>query len=196
VSDTEVQQEPVQESLDLPPASEGFPTTVTPADAAKKAAAKEPEAEEKLSRTPDQYESELSKLRKENAGWRTKLREAEPIIKAHQEAEEANKTELQREREAREALQRDRDSLQIGYTRLELAAQYNVSPDNIDLIGSGSREEMEDRAARLGALLSTAPAPPPSNRPVEGLRPGASPEPPKTEDSSYPANWGFHPNRS
>lgn len=163
----------------------------SPADMAAKAPAAEPESEEqpKAPLTPDQYEAQLAKLRKENAGWRVKLREAEPIIKAHQEAEEANKTELQREREAREVLQRERDDLQVGYARLELAAQYNVSPDNIDLIGSGSREEMEDRASRLGVLSSAAPTPPPSNRPVEGLRPGASPEPPKPADDSYPASW-------
>lgn len=170
----------------------------TPADVANKGL-KEPEKDEPEDKTPlttEQYEAQLAKLRKENAGWRTKLRETEPIVKAHHEKEEAAKTEIQRAQEAAQQAQSELATLQIGYTRLELAAQYNVSPDNIDLIGSGSREEMEDRATRLGALLSTAPTPPPSNRPVEGLRPGASPEPPKQEDTSYPASWGFHPDRS
>lgn len=183
MSDTEAPAEQAPEA----------PAPPSPADVAAKAtpiSTDPPEAEEpKTPLTPDQYEAQLAKLRKENASWRVKLREAEPIIKAHEEAEEANKTELQREREAREALQRERDELQTGYARLELAAQYNVSPDNIDLIGSGSREEMEGRASRLGAMSSAAPTPPPSNRPVEGLRPGASPEPPKPADDSYPASW-------
>jgi hypothetical protein len=113
-------------------------------------------------------------------------------VQAHQEREEANKTELQREREAREAIQRERDELQIGYTRLELAAIHNIPPDDIDLIGSGSREDMEARAARLGALhaANTTKTPaPPSDRPVERLRPGAAPEPPTPADDSYPESW-------
>lgn len=168
----------------------------SPADVAA-LAAKELRTEEEDSkppRTQEQWESEIAKLRKEAAGYRTKLREADPIIKKHQEAEEANKSEAQREREAREQIQRERDDLLVGYTRLELAAQYNIPPDAIDLIGSGSREEMEAVAARLGPLFATREKtpPPPSNRPVEGLRPGASPEPPKPEDNSYPAEWGFN----
>lgn len=140
---------------------------------------------------PRDYEAEIAKLRKENANWRTKYREAEPVLKQHQEMEEASKTELQREREAREALQKERDQLQIGYTRMELAAMHNIPPDDIDLIGSGSREEMEARAERLGALhaASGKTSAPPSDRPVEGLRPGATPEPPKPADDSYPAAW-------
>lgn len=143
-------------------------------------------------RGPEDYEAEIAKLRKENANWRTKYREAEPIVKQHQEMEEANKTELQKAQEALQAREREFAELQTGYTRLELAAIHNIPPDDIDLIGSGSREEMEARAARLGALHaanSTKNPAPPSDRPVEGLRPGASPEPPKPEDDSYPESW-------
>ena len=168
----------------------------TPGDVAAKAA-EEPKAEEKPARSPEEYEAEIQKLRKEAASWRTKLREAEPVLKAHQEAEEAQKTELQRAQEALQQEREQRTQMEQGYTRLELAVQYNIPPDDIDLIGSGSREEMEARAARLGQLVasvSKAP-PPPSDRPVEGLRPGATPEPPKPVDNSYPAEWGFQPQR-
>jgi hypothetical protein len=160
--------------------------------------AEEPKPEEtKGPRSPEDYEAEIQKLRKESAGYRTKLREAEPLVKAHQEREEANKTELQRAQEALQKQERDYADLQVGYTRLELAAIHNVPPEDIDLIGSGTREEMEARAARVGALnASTTRTPaPPSNRPVEGLRPGATPEPPKPVDHSYPDNWGFQPQR-
>lgn len=171
----------------------------TPGDVAAKAAVelKQEEAEEKRSRSPEDYETEISKLRKENASWRTKYREAEPIVKAHQEAEEASKSEVQRMQEALEQERSQRTQIETGYTRLELAVQFNIPPDDIDLIGSGSREEMEARAARLGALHASAEKkpPPPSDRPVEGLRPGATPEPPQPVDHSYPANWGFTPQR-
>ncbi len=174
------------------------PTTeqVEPQPAAEAAEQPQPEpAEEPKPRSPEDYEAEIQKLRREAAGYRTKLRETEPIVKAHQEQVEANKTELQRAQEALAARDQEYADLQVGYTRLELAALHNIPPDDIDLIGSGSREDMEARAARLGALYATTtktPAPP-SDRPVEGLRPGANPEPPKSVDNSYPANWGFQP---
>lgn len=153
----------------------------TPGDVAE-LAAKELKAEgapEKAPRTTEQLEAELAKVRREAAGYRTKLREAEPLVKAAQEAEEAYL------------------DLQQSNDRLDLAVQYSIPRDEIDLIGSGSREEMEARAARLGPLFAASeknPAPP-SNRPVEGLRPGASPESPKPADNSYPAAWGFMPQR-
>ncbi|WP_264923137.1 hypothetical protein [Mycobacteroides chelonae] len=85
--------------------------------------------------------------------------------------------------------------------RYRLATHYRINdPDDIELIGSGTPQEMEKRAQRIAALAATnaavppaQPTPPPSDRPVEGLKPGASPAPPKPEDTSYPASWGFHP---
>ena len=168
------------------------PQTPDPAPAETPSNGKESPAEDKSSaRTPEQYEAEIAKLRKESAGYRTKLREVEPLAKKAQEAEEANKTEVQKaaDRAARaEQLLQDKET---GYARLELAVQYNIPPDDIDLIGSGTREEMDARAARLAALhaASMKAAPPPSDRPVEGLRPGATPDPPKPADDSYPSSW-------
>jgi hypothetical protein len=150
-----------------------------------------PVDESKPGRSPEQYEAEIAKLRKESAGYRTKLREVEPLAKAAQEAEEANKTEIQKAADRASKAEQALQEREIGYTRLDLAVQYNVKPDNIDLIGSGTREEMEANAQRLAALEMAASkaAPPPSDRPVEGLRPGAAPEPPKPADDSYPTAW-------
>jgi hypothetical protein len=157
----------------------------------------EPQEPEKPSLSAEQLQAELAKVRKEAAGYRTKLREAEPLVKKAQEAEEANKTEVQRALERAEAAEKINADLQVGYTRMEIAAARNIPPDLIDFLGSGSREEMEERAERLLTRIpSTSTPPPPSNRPVEGLRPGASPEPPTQADNSYPAEWGFTPPRS
>ena len=179
--------EPVatEEQPEQPP----LPGAPSPADLAAKTEAKQ--EEDKPARSPEDLQAEIAKLRKENASWRTKYREAEPIVKAHQEAEEAQKTELQKLQEQLQQERQGRTEIETGYTRLELAVHYNIPPDDIDLIGSGSREEMEARATRLGALhAATAKTPPPpSNRPVEGLRPGATPEPPQPADDSYPAEW-------
>jgi hypothetical protein len=141
--------------------------------------------------TIEDYKAALEKTRKESAARRVKLNEYEPIVQQHKQAEEAQKTELQREREAREAAEkRDRDR-EENFNRLDVAVKLGIDPDNIDLIGPGSREEMEQRALRIKAMqdAQAAPGAPPSDRPVEGLRPGASPEPPKPADDSYPAAW-------
>jgi hypothetical protein len=135
--------------------------------------------------------AELERVRKESAARRVKLAELEPLAQQAREAEEANKTELQREKERADAAEaRDRER-QENFDRLEIAVSLGIEPDNIDLIGSGSREEMETRAARVAAMqqAQAGTTPPPTDRPVEGLRPGASPEPPKPADDSYPEMW-------
>jgi hypothetical protein len=151
-----------------------------------------PPAEDgKPPRTLEEVEAELAKTRREAANYRTKLREVEPLAKKAQEAEEAKKDDIQRANErAQAAEQREKETLE-GYTRLELAVQYHIEPEDIDLIGSGTREEMDSRAQRIAAKNAAASkaAPPPTDRPVEGLRPGATPEPQKPVDDSYPVAW-------
>lgn len=172
------------------------PEAPKPSDIAQQAAKELREEEpERPALSAEQLQAELAKVRKEAATYRTKLREAEPLVKKAQEAEEANKTEIQRAIERAEAAERDRAQIETGYTRLELAVKYNLEPDDLDFLGSGSREEMEERAARFSARVQSVNTPqrPPSDRPVEGLRPGAHPEPPKPADNSYPAEWGFRP---
>lgn len=150
-----------------------------------------PEQAAKPARSPEDYEAELAKVRREAAGYRVKLKEVEPLAKAAQEAEEAKKDDIQRANDRAQAAEtREKETLE-GYTRLELAVQYGIPPDDIDLIGSGSREEMDVRAKRVAALNAAAAkaSPPPTDRPVEGLRPGASPEPVNPPDDSYPEQW-------
>ncbi|OHU71382.1 hypothetical protein BKG86_17160 [Mycobacteroides chelonae] len=74
-----------------------------------------------------------------------------------------------------------------------------TDPADIAIVQSaGTPEARKASAERLGAhLKAAAPAapvapvvtPPPTNRPIETLTPGASPEPPAAVDNSYPASW-------
>ncbi|MGH3954170.1 MAG: hypothetical protein ACRDTI_09070 [Mycobacterium sp.] len=74
-----------------------------------------------------------------------------------------------------------------------------TDPADIAIVQSaGTPEARQASAVRLGAHLKAAtPAepvapvvtPPPTNRPIETLTPGASPEPPAAVDDSYPAAW-------
>lgn len=139
----------------------------------------------------DDYKAELERVRKESADRRVKLRELEPLAQQALEAEEAKKTEVQKAVERAEAAEKRDREREENFNRLDVAVKLGIDPDNIDLIGPGSREEMEQRALRVKAMqdAQAAPGAPPSDRPVEGLRPGASPEPPKQADDSYPAAW-------
>lgn len=111
------------------------------------------------------------------------------------EAEREKMSELERERSEKSELkqqlaQRDSDLLM---------ARYHIPEEHAEFIGEGTFEEKEARAAKIGALVqskSETQDRPPSDRPVESLRPGASPSTPPTEDHSYPAGWGFQPGRA
>ena len=143
------------------------------------------------SQDPVENVEHLRKMRSENNKLRAKLKELEPLAKKAQAADEAAKSKEQKAEERAQAAEaREKETLE-GYTRLELAVQYHIEPDDIDLIGSGTREEMDSRAQRIAAKNAAAmkAQPPPTDRPVEGLRPGASPEPPKPADDSYPTEW-------
>jgi hypothetical protein len=154
-----------------------------------------PEPEQDAQKWSPEAQREIEKLRKENASWRTKYRDAEPIVKAHAEAEERNKTELQRATERAQQYERDLAASQQQIQLLGFAAKYGIPEDDYDLLGSGTPEEMESRAVRIAHMREAAigqqqaPSAPPSQRPLESLRPGASPTPPPVADHSYPEAW-------
>ncbi|MBF6328740.1 hypothetical protein [Nocardia transvalensis] len=170
------------------------PAAVTPpADpTAEPAAPQEDPATPSATRAPEDYEAEIAKLRREAAGWRTKFREAEPIVKAHNEAQEAQKTEIQRATDRATQLAKDLADRETELAVLRAAYKHGIGEEDIDLLGSGTPEELDTRAARLAAKgfgTKEKTPPPPSDRPLESLRPGASPTPPPAVDNTYPADW-------
>ncbi|MFA4083673.1 hypothetical protein ONA92_18415 [Mycobacteroides salmoniphilum] len=113
----------------------------------------------------------MRRLRNENKNLRTRARDSE----AHLERAEAAELQL-------------------------LCLTHGITdPADIAIVQSaGTPEARQASAVRLGAHLQAAtPAEPvapvvtapPSNRPIETLTPGASPEPPAAVDDSYPAAW-------
>jgi hypothetical protein len=76
-------------------------------------------------------------------------------------ASDAQKTEAQRiagqlakvEKE-RDGTSRERDELRTQLARLEVALEHGISREDIDLLGSGSREEIDARAKRLAERLA------------------------------------------
>lgn len=137
--------------------------------------------------------------------WKQKAREQEGRAKSNAEAarrlaeiEDAQKTEQQRQADRQTAIERERDDAKAEGLRYKAAAKHGVDEDHFDLLGSGDEETITTRAEKIGALLKVqsenvqlraevealrAGKPVPATaRPVEALKPGATPENTQTED--------------
>lgn len=145
------------------------------------------DVDEKSADLPDWVREKLRKVQNECRNLRQRLKDQEPLVQAAQEAERAKMSELERAQADVQALQAElarRDTLL-------LIERYGIPEDMVEFIGEGSFEEKEARAAKIGKLVKQD-APhgrPPTDRPVESLKPGAAPAPPPVEDHSYPAHW-------
>lgn len=143
---------------------------------------------------PAATEPTREELAAQLAAAQAQLADAAPILEAHTATQEQNKTEVQKALDRATAAENREAALTVKL----VAAQHGISEENIDLLGTGTHEELQARAARLAALapaptppagaVGTPPAPP-SQRPVEALKPGASPAAPVVPDDSYPASW-------
>ena len=74
--------------------------------------------------------------------------------------------------------------------KLTVAHSYGLEPDDVALLGSGDKEALEARAARISELYKKA-APQhaaPNGRPLESVRSGAG-EAEEKPDNAYPSNW-------
>lgn len=143
---------------------------------------------------PDWARRKLDKVQREAQNLRSRLKEQEPLVAAAQEAERKNMSDLDRQKAQNADLQ-----TQLAQRDTELiAARYNLTAEDLEFIGEGTFEEKEARAKKFAARVQSASAPPspvedpakpPTQRPVESLKPGASPTPPPAVDNSYPAHW-------
>lgn len=168
--------------------------TETPEVTETETPAPEVESESKDDDLPEWAQNKLRKANNEAKNLRDRLKAQEPLVAAAQEAERAKMSELDRANADNTALkqqlaQRDTELLQ---------SRYQIPDEYIEFIGEGTFEEKEARAAKVGQMVQPKDSPeqrPPSERPVESLKPGASPSTPPVEDHSYPAAWGFQPPR-
>lgn len=136
---------------------------------------------------PEHFRKELEEARREAARYRTERNELRADAESWRTQQEAEKTELQKVTE-RLASQEDAfKALEAENTRLRLAARYGIAEENHDLLGSGSPEEIEDRAKRLAAMQKEQTRPP-SNTPVEQLGAAVRSEP-ETPPNAFPAGW-------
>lgn len=143
----------------------------------------------------------ISKANREAANYRTQVAELKPKADQFSALEEASKSELQRVQEAQQAAERTAEQARAEMTRYKVAATHGIPAEHFDLLGSGTEEEITARAEKISTLLAaqaaaaTAPTTPgaPPTRPVEQLRPGATPSEAENEDDVILARLGFVP---
>lgn len=131
----------------------------------------------------DRAKAKIAKANQEAASLRRRLKEAEPMAQKAREAEEAAKDEKTKLTEAKEAAAQEAAEARSEAIRLRMAIKHGLTEDDLDLLGSGSEEEIEARALRV-AELSKGQEPENNDRvPRERLRPGAVPsaEPEETD---------------
>jgi len=86
---------------------------------------------------------------------------------------ESQKTEQQRLADQVAASQREVEVARSDALRFRIAAKHRLSEDDLDLLGTGTEEQLEARATRIAALSAASAAPPaPRPDPSQGARAG------------------------
>lgn len=141
----------------------------------------------------DKAKARIAKVYGEAKGLRARVKELEAYEAQAKAAEDAKKPEIERLTDRAAKAEQRAAEVEAELTRERVARRHGITDDEIDLLGSGSEDEIEGRAKRIAALKATAtaaPPAPPSDRSVVKLRPGATPaETPPPETDAYPSSW-------
>ncbi len=134
---------------------------------------------ERSDRNDDESHDESSR----RTDWQAEARKWEKRAKANNDAAK-RLNELERANEsAQQRLERERDEARSAaetstseLARLRAAMRYGLAEDDLDLLGTGTAEEIDERAKRLADRLGATAKKPASRRPAEHLRGGTEPE--------------------
>ncbi|MFB7473172.1 hypothetical protein [Kitasatospora sp. NPDC056184] len=130
-----------------------------------------PEADAKagVESLPQWAQDQLRKARTEAAGYREKLREAEPLVARAKELEEAGKSEAQRLTEALEASKAEAAALRHQVTRAAIVREAGLTDDLAEFL-VGDEAAMRAAAAKLSKLATAAKGEALKGQPVEALK--------------------------
>jgi len=140
-------------------------------------------------------QNDPAELQRQLDHWKTQARKHEGRAKSNaaaaaklQELEDANKSELEKALEAQKAAETQRDEALNTHSRVMAAAAHNLPVELIDHLGSGTDEEVNERAGLFSRVIETRAqelaeqivagrngVPSTGGRPVESLRPGSQP---------------------
>jgi hypothetical protein len=155
-----------------------------------------------LSQDPDALAEELDKWRRESRKWEGRAKENSKAAAKLQEIEDANKTELEKALDAQRLAEEQRDAAVTTHSRVMAAAANNLPVELIDYLGSGTEDEINERAAGIAQVIERTAQElaqqiiagqagrnglPMGARPVESMRPGSAPASGGTPQS--PDEW-------
>lgn len=116
---------------------------------------------------PDTARSEIERLRREAASYRTEVRKLEPLALAAREAEEANKTELERATGKLAEVESTAAEARLRADRYEVAMANGLTLDQAGRLRGTTKEELEADVEQLRkdlGLETEAATPPPGQR--------------------------------
>lgn len=137
----------------------------------------------------DRAKAAINKKNQEAAALRRRLKEAEPLAQKAREAEEAAKDEKTKLTEARDEAAQEAAEAKAETIRLRMAIKHGLNEDDLDLLGTGTEDEIEARAKRVAELAKGQEPATNGRTPRERLRPGAVPssEPEETNPDKLAA---------
>lgn len=153
-----------------------------------------PEVEEAEEFDADRAKAKIAKANSEAKGLRARVKELEQYEAKAKADEDAKKPEIERLNERAAKAEQRAAEVEAELARERIARRHGISDEDMDLLGSGTEEQIEARAQRLAAKNAAAAGvqvtAPPSDRSVVKLRPGATPaETPPAETDAYPSSW-------
>ncbi|UJB43598.1 hypothetical protein [Streptomyces sp. A1-5] len=137
-----------------------------------------PEAEETTASRDAVTEAPATDMENTNAELerlRAQLAEYTPIVQAHQEAEEARKTDEQKLRDELETTQRERDEARRGLLLREVAEETGLPADVVALIQGATRDELRSAASVIAERTKSTPTAPKRPTPTVGAGTDAPP---------------------
>lgn len=92
---------------------------------------------------------EWEKRAKQNTA---RIAELEPKATQFDALEQASKTDLERFQEKLAETQREAEAARSDAIRFRVASEFSITPEDVDLLGSGTEEEIRGRAQRIAAM--------------------------------------------
>lgn len=170
------------------------PVEATTADPASAPTSEAPAATETVEQKIERLEKEAAETRREAARYRTSAKENASAASELEKIRDAQKSEAEKIQERAAKAEQRAQAAEAELIRERIARRHKIDDDDLELLGTGTEEQIEARAKRIAALNAAAAAVkatvPPSEKPVEKLRPGATAA---DEDinspDAYPSSW-------
>lgn len=147
----------------------------------------------------EKFDSEraMAKIRKANdeaKGLRSRVKELEAYEAKVREIEESQKSEAQKIQERADKAEQRAKDVEAELIRERIARRHKIDDDDLELLGTGTEEQLDARAKKIAAMRTAATGAtvtaPPSDKPVQQLRPGATgAETDIAPPDAYPSSW-------